>query len=185
METKIPSPIHNSLSSWAICIQSTIFHVKSLEVHVPPVPSSTSRSSQRSVPLRLTHQKPISVASNVCHMPFNSELLKRSCSREYLPMLCDIFLFVGWWVNIILCWQFGMQPWYSFPSTSTISYFSDYIIHLVSCYVIAVFGCNVVHVKCDVETNYMAFQAKAGDVTRYHADGKQPVPASRTYCCAL
>jgi len=36
-------------------------------------------------------------------MPFNSELLQRTCSRECLRMLCDIFPFVGCWVNITSC----------------------------------------------------------------------------------
>ena len=45
----------------------------------------------------------------------------------------------------------------------------------MSCYVIAVFGCSFVYVKCDVEADYIGVQAKAGDVTLYHADGKQPV----------
>jgi hypothetical protein len=72
------------------------------------------RSSQLSVPFRLTHQKPVSVASNACHKPLKSELLQRTCNRECWRMLCDIFLFVGCWVKITSCLQFWMEPWYSF-----------------------------------------------------------------------
>jgi hypothetical protein len=57
----------------------------------------------------------------------------------------------------------------------TYSQLSGIKVVVVSGYVIAVFGCNVAYVKCNIETDYIAFQAKAGDVTRYHADGKQPV----------
>jgi hypothetical protein len=37
----------------------------------------------------------------------------------------------------------------------------------------------------DVEMDYIGIQANTSDVTRYRAVGKQPLSASRTFCCAF
>jgi hypothetical protein len=104
-------------------------------------------------------------------------------------------MFVGALQYFPRCRLFGklhaswMQPRYSFP---------EYLHHLLLLCLYNRFSFMLrnsciwmqcclweVRRKGDVETDYIGIRANTDDVTRYHAVGKQPVSASRTFCCAF